>query len=227
MFNPLQLCAQDISLQLGDALLFENLSFTLKNGEALVINGDNGSGKTSLLNAISGLLPILEGKIDFLIDEQNNAPKSNEPQSLEGYINFLAHKDGLKPQQTVRENLDFWSGFNSQSGLGTWQAAEKTDIAHLLDLPVAALSRGQKRRAGFARLLTASKPIWLLDEPTAALDAKSCDLIEEIVSEHLGQNGCAIAASHLEFLQGKSHSISINDYAPSAASKKSHDSENW
>lgn len=210
--NALALQAQGLAKRLGGLQLFSGLNLQVLGGEALVIRGTNGSGKTTLLRMLAGLLDADSGTISLrsgmqILDETDNS----------GHIHYFGHANALKAAQTTRANLVFWRDYLSEgAGLDHEQnveaVAERVDAAHLLDLPVLALSAGQKRRVGFARLLLAHRPIWLLDEPTAALDASSSELIEKLVGEHLDGGGLAIAATHLPFLQDRAQTLDMADF---------------
>ena len=191
--NPLKpalhLLVSDLGCSRGERHLFAGLSFTVASGDALVITGPNGSGKTTLLRIIAGFAPPETGAIalDGLGDE------TTLPQAL----HFVGHRDGLKGALTVRENLALAPALLGRSGIPVADAAERLDLTRLLDLPVSVLSAGQRRRTALARLLAAARPLWLLDEPTAALDARSQELVAALLESHVRGGGMVIAATHL------------------------------
>src|ERR1700686_3631079 len=147
----------------GGRDVFSGLDFEASSGEALAVVGANGSGKTSLLRMIAGLLTIAGGSIGLEGGESEL--------TLSEQAHYLGHRDALKPALSVSENLAFWRDF---LGGVTFDAAEglsKVGLDHAAQLPAAYLSTGQQRRLSIARLLAVRRPIWLLDEPANALDA--------------------------------------------------------
>jgi len=181
----MRLTAQNLSLERGGRRLFAGVSFALEAGEALVVTGPNGAGKSSLLRAIAGFLPLSEGAVSC----EGTA-------SREEAIHYLGHLDALKGALTAAENLAFWGAVLGGGGLPAAVALARLGLAHVADLPVRALSAGQKRRVALARLLVAHRPLWLLDEPTTALDAAAQGRFAELVNAHLGEGGLVVAATH-------------------------------
>jgi heme exporter protein A len=181
----MRLTAQNLSLERGGRRLFAGVSFTVSPGEALVVTGPNGAGKSSLLRAIAGFLPLGEGSVTC-----QGAPSREEA------IHYLGHLDALKGALTASENLAFWGAVLGGGGLQAAVALARVGLAHVADLPVRALSAGQKRRVALARLLVARRPLWLLDEPTTALDAAAQARFAELVRAHLGEGGLVVAATH-------------------------------
>lgn len=180
MTNSPLLTLNDIACARGGLIILLGVSFTLTAGESLVLRGPNGSGKTTLLRTIAGLQPPSSGSI------------SAEPDS----IAYAAHADGIKSTLSVAENLEFWAGLFGTSGIADALAAfELTDLRHRR---AQALSAGQKRRLGLARLLVTGRPIWALDEPTVSLDQHAVGLFADAVRRHLGQGGAALIATHID-----------------------------
>lgn len=204
----------DLSCQRGDRLLFENLSYTASSGMLIELKGENGTGKSSLLRILSGLLKKTTGKVAL-----ENQGETHD--TLAAHAHYLAHDNALKPAFSVRENLDFWRDIAEIAGMTTVTALEKVGISYLIDLPVGVLSAGQKRRVAFARLLVARHPIWLLDEPTAALDHMGDKMVGELISNHVRQAGLVIAATHLplNFTLPKSaiKTLNLADFSPKNA----------
>ncbi len=188
MNTSLRLTVTDLACGRGERLLFEGLNFSLGVGEALVVTGPNGVGKTTLLRAIAGFAPALAGTVALEGAEDGALPRS---------IHFLGHRDGLKAALSVRENLALAPALLGAGGLDIAEAADKLALSPLLDLPVGVLSAGQRRRAALARLLAAARPVWLLDEPTAALDAASQAMAARLIDAHAAGGGMVIAATHL------------------------------
>jgi heme exporter protein A len=188
--NPdLRIAVSGLACSRGGRLLFEGLSFTLGAGEALAVTGPNGVGKTTLIRAIAGFVRPDSGTIRL----DGMGPETSLPQSA----HFLGHRDGLRAALTVRENLALAPSLLGGSGASTPDAAERLALGRLLDLPVGVLSAGQRRRVALARLLVAPRPLWLLDEPTASLDAGSQQTTAAIMAEHVAAGGIVVAATHL------------------------------
>lgn len=174
------LSVTDLSLARGGTPVLEGLSFALAPGEALVLRGPNGSGKTTLLRSLAGLQPPHCGQIDV------------PPESLV----YAGHADGIKATLTVVENLTFWAQVYAKADISPALAA--FDLAALADRPAGALSAGQKRRLGLARLLVTGRTIWILDEPTVSLDASAVAMFAGAVRAHLAGGGSAIIATHID-----------------------------
>ena len=187
--------AKSLSVSRGGINLLEGLNIELNSGQAGILHGPNGVGKTTLLRALAGLQPIESGKIEYSIDD----------------VCYSGHADGVKPTLTVRENLEFWADiFGNHSII---EAAEQFMISDFLDLKVGTLSAGQKRRVGLSRLGLTGRSIWLLDEPTVSLDQTSVSIFENIIKDHLLKNGCALIATHIDLgLEDSAKIIDLSKY---------------
>ncbi len=174
------LAVRDLAATRGGLRLIEGVSFDLLPGQALVLRGPNGIGKTTLLRTISGLQPAAAGTVAL------------PPEGLA----YAGHADGLKATLTVTENLSFWARIFGQSDIGN--ALEAMDLVQLADRPAQNLSAGQKRRLGLARLLVTGRRLWLLDEPTVSLDHASVALFATAVRAHLAAGGAALMATHID-----------------------------
>jgi heme exporter protein A len=194
-FAPLSLHVERLNVRRDGRLVLQNVSFELHEGEALLVTGTNGVGKSTLLRALCGLLALESGLIRIQSNEE-------EPAS---FIHYQGHLDALKPTLTVRENLAFWQAFYGGDGLDSSAALNAFDIEHLANIPAGFCSQGQKRRVALSRLLVSKRPIWLLDEPTAALDMQSQSGLLGIIEKHRAQGGMVIIATHqaLELKQAK------------------------
>ena len=171
----------------GGREVFSGLGFAVGSGEALLITGRNGAGKSSLLRMIAGLVRIAGGQLAL---EGADTEKSVPEQA-----HYLGHQDALKPSLTVAENLDFWARYLGSTEARS-DALAAVGLGALADLPAAYLSAGQRRRLSLARLIAAPRPIWLLDEPTSALDREAQDTLKDLMQKHLSGGGLILAATH-------------------------------
>ena len=182
----MRLAGDNLTCVRGGREVFSGLSFNLSAGEALLVTGRNGAGKSSLLRVIAGLLPLAAGKIAFDGGDTDAA--------IAEQAHYVGHLDAIKPSLTTAENLGFWTTF---LGSGDVMAAlQAVDLAALADLPAAYLSAGQRRRLSLARLAAVKRPVWLLDEPTSALDRDSQTRLAELMRAHLAAGGLIVAAAH-------------------------------
>jgi heme exporter protein A len=186
--------ALDLEATRGDAVLFRDLSFSVAAGSLLHVTGANGSGKTSLLRALCGLLLPSAGEVRW---------KGERIRSLrEEYwkcLAYVGHADALKDDLTAEENLEVscaLGGFAVPAARAR-AALESCGLGARARLPVRALSQGQRRRAALARLaLSAAQPLWILDEPFAALDTAAVDLVRSLIEQHLAGGGMLVITSH-------------------------------
>jgi heme exporter protein A len=186
----MRLRAWDLTVERGGRRLFAGLSFEAAEGGAIIVTGPNGAGKSSLLRALCGFLPVQAG--GFALEA------ADDQLSVGEQAHYLGHADALKGALTAGENLAFWAG-----ALGADPAREKqrealgrVGLAHVIDFPARILSAGQRRRVALARLLVAHRPLWALDEPTAALDAAAQAAFAAIMRTHLTGGGIIVAATH-------------------------------
>jgi heme exporter protein A len=168
--------------------VFRDVNFSVRAGEALLVTGPNGAGKSSLLRLVAGLLRPADGRIEF---------QGGEPElSLGEQALFLGHLDALKPALTVHENLAFWARFLGNGAVEPEPALAAVGLAALAHVPAIYLSAGQRRRLALARLIAVKRSIWLLDEPTAALDTAGQEMLAEVLQTHLSNGGIVLAATH-------------------------------
>jgi len=200
-FLPTRLDIRDVTLSRGERVLARDLALELAPGEAVLLCGPNGSGKTTLLRAIAGFTPIEHGAITFHRDG-SPADADIEPDTS---VAFVGHADGLRRTETPREHLNFiarWmgpeKGTNEDADARVRAAITHFGLRPIADAPAGRLSAGQRRRAALARLIAAPRPIWLLDEPAAPLDAGGREALAALVATHVAQGGAVLAAVHDE-----------------------------
>ncbi|WP_072344701.1 heme ABC exporter ATP-binding protein CcmA [Devosia enhydra] len=184
----MRLAAAGLAARRGERLLFSGLDFTLAPGQLLLITGPNGAGKTTLLRLVAGALTPEDGTLVWQgIDEDAR------PQAL---MHLLSHRTAIKPRLTLSEDLAFWQAVNGP-GPDAFEALDRVGLGGLDWLEAGLLSAGQQRRLALARLIVSPRPVWLLDEPTAALDAEGDAMVAALLADHLGQGGLALCATHL------------------------------
>jgi heme exporter protein A len=189
------LTVSDLAARRGEDLIFSGISFALQAGEALVVTGRNGSGKSTLIRVIAGLLASETGEVAVSVDG------AAIPRAAEA-CHYLGHRNAMKREMTIEENLVFWKRFMGDfpggAGVEPEEAATQVGLVELLHLPFGYLSAGQQRRMAMAKLLCAWRPVWLLDEPTAAVDVQSEELFAGLMRGHLARGGIIVAATHQE-----------------------------
>jgi heme exporter protein A len=180
-----QLSVHGLTVRRGEKLLFADLSFALAPSGVLLLRGPNGVGKSTLLLALAGIVRPDAGTISGI--EQTE-------------LHLLNYQSGLKARLTVSENLKFWQAMNGANGLRVDDALDAVGIGGLGVLEAGYLSSGQLRRLSLARLLVSARPIWLLDEPSAALDAEGETLLGQLIDAHRQRGGIAVIATHHELM---------------------------
>jgi heme exporter protein A len=175
----------------GEIPVFEDLDFAAEAGEALWLAGPNGSGKSSLLRLMAGLLEPVDGAIAW-----NGSAVAEDREAHRARLRYLGHLDAVKPHLSVEENLRFWAEYWDAPDSNVAPALERVGLARLSDAAGRRLSAGQRRRLALARLLLAPVALWLLDEPTAALDSDGIALFMALVAECRARGGIVIFSSH-------------------------------
>jgi heme exporter protein A len=184
----MRLEASDVACFRGGRQVFSGVSFTVSVGEALLITGPNGAGKSTLLRLIAGLLRPSSGTL--VLD-------GADPElTLAEQAHYLGHQDALKPALSVLENLDFWVRFLGGRATDLATALADVGLGGIAALPAGYLSAGQRRRLSIARLIAVKRPLWLLDEPTTALDVTAQAMLAELMRAHLQSGGLIVAAVH-------------------------------
>ena len=207
----------------GTRLLFAGLSFAVEPGGALLLVGPNGSGKSSLLRLMAGLLPPFAGHLTW--KGESLAATADEHRLRLGY---LGYQDAIKPALSVAENLTFWAALADprEAPAPARIALDEVGLAGLADLPGRYLSSGQRRRLAIARILVGGAPLWLLDEPTTALDDDGVDRLGRVLARHRASGGMVVAATHGDLALPGSHTLRVADHTPDTQAPPSSD-EDW
>lgn len=194
----MNLTVQDLSVTRGGVPVLEGVSFGVESGEALILRGPNGIGKTTLLRTVAGLQPPLRGRIGL------------EREAMA----YAAHADGIKATLSVRENLEFWAAVFATGDVAS--ALEAFDLTALADRAAGGLSAGQKRRLGLARLVVTGRPVWVLDEPTVSLDAEAVLMFAQAVRTHLANGGLALMATHIDLGMSEARVLDVGPFKAKA-----------
>lgn len=199
--SPPALEARAIGCTLGHRVLFERLAFVLPEGRWMMLVGPNGSGKSTLLRILAGLVVPGAGEVLW-----RGAPRHAGDPAWNGLFTYQGHAAGWKSPLTVRENLALQAALDLNTDLAGAAISETIDesiarvgLSRQRSLPFGRLSAGQRRRVGLARLAMSRRPLWLLDEPTTALDTDGQQVFADLLETHLGAGGCAVVATHLDF----------------------------
>ncbi len=188
-----RIAATDMACRRGDRVLFAGLSLTLAPGESLQVTGANGTGKSSLIRILAGLLRPFAGSVE-----------------RSGAVALLDERPAIDESLPLGRALAFWQMIDGQ----TDAALERLGLADLLDVPVRYLSTGQRKRAALARLIGQRAPVWLLDEPLNGLDTEAARLVEALAAEHCLNGGICVVASHQPFTLAGLQSLAIGGFRP-------------
>ncbi len=197
----------------GGRAVFAGLDFQVAPGDALVLLGPNGSGKSSLLRVMAGLLRPTVGSVLW-----GDVPAAEDAEAHAARTHYVGHHDAIKPVLSVAENLRFWARLHEPHAATAARAVdgalEAFGLAHLRDAPGKMLSAGQKRRTNLARLLAAPSPLWLLDEPTTALDKASIKVLERVMAAHRAQGGMVVLSTHQDIDLPGARELHLDEYTP-------------
>lgn len=192
----------------GDRLVFAGLDLALDPGEALLIEGPNGSGKSSLLRLLATLIPPFAGRLAW-----DGSDVAADPDPLRAALHYVGHADALKPALTTAENLAFWCRLRDAPAAAVPDALARFGIAALADLPARLLSAGQRRRLALARLAAIPATLWLLDEPTVALDATGVGQLLDAIAAHRAAGGMVAASTNVALALPGARRLDLADRA--------------
>ncbi|QQR39137.1 heme ABC exporter ATP-binding protein CcmA [Devosia rhizoryzae] len=186
VYSPLSLHTQGLAVGRGETMLAHGLALDVAGGSGLLLRGPNGAGKSTLLLTLAGLLAPIEGTVTIEGHDPDDGPA----------LHYCGHRNAVRARMTVRQTLGFWAALNGHTGLAADAALDRVGLGKTAKLDAGYLSAGQQRRLVLARLLVSRRPLWLLDEPSAALDADGRVLLADLLSAHLAEGGLAVIATH-------------------------------
>ncbi len=227
-----QFTGHDLVCIRGERRVFSGLGFSIGPGGALILAGPNGSGKSSLLRLMAGLSRPAAGMLAW-----DGEDIGQDPEAHNARFHYVGHLDAVKPALGVLENLEFWTGLRPGTGQDTgsakgqaeMKALEAFAISHLADIPGRFLSAGQKRRVGLARIIAAPAGLWLLDEPTTALDAGAMENLRAAIGEHRSGGGMVVVSTHSDIGLDGAQGLELSDFAagPAAGGGFEHERGQW
>lgn len=206
------LVAEDLACRRGERLIFTGVSLVLAPGGALVLTGANGSGKSSLLRLLATLLAPEAGRILW-----GGAPIGDDIAAYRAHLAYVGHRDAIKPALSVRETLGFWAAMRGAARPAIDAALAAFGLEAIADWPCGWLSAGQRRRLALARLVATPTPLWLLDEPSAALDADGEARLAVTIASHRAAGGHIIVATHQATAVPGASELRLGDFAPTAS----------
>jgi len=206
-----ELIGENLACRRGERLVFSGFDCRLAAGGALVLTGANGSGKSSLLRLLATLLVPAAGRLFW-----NGEPVARDPGRYRAALHYVGHLDAAKPALSAREMLGFWTALRGMANPALDEALAAFGLDRIADWPCRWLSAGQRRRLALARLVAAPAPIWLLDEPSAALDRDGEARLEAAIAGHRAAGGRVAVATHQPLAIAEATIIALDDFAVAA-----------
>lgn len=207
--EPGTLAGRELGCLRAEVPVFARVDVTLPPGGALVVRGGNGSGKSSLLRMLAGLLPPATGELTWNGEHVDPADEAHRAR-----VAYLGHAEALKPELTVRENVVAWTRPRGREEAAADNALAAVGLGTLAGEPVRRLSNGQRRRAALARVHASGAPVWLLDEPAVGLDAPAAAQLTELLAAHRAAGGSVAVATHQALDLGAAEGIDLDAHAP-------------
>jgi heme exporter protein A len=207
-----------VSCVRGERSVFSGLGFRVESGGVLILTGANGSGKSSLLRLMAGLGRPAAGTLNW-----DGRDIAEDPTAHRFRTHYVGHSDAVKPVLTVFEQLAFWAGIrgcpSAELASRTRRALSAVGMSHLVDLPGRFLSAGQRRRLNLARLLVTPARLWLLDEPTTALDAEAVGMLQGEIARHRGDGGLVVLSTHGGQRPPRAGTLDLSGFAAGSAAR--------
>ena len=205
------LAAEDLGCRRGERMIFSGLHCAVPPGGALLLTGANGSGKSSLLRLLATLLTPAAGRVTW-----DGAPIADDLPRYRASLHYVGHLDAIKPALGVRETLAFGAKIRGVAVPQSDPALAAFGLEPLADWPCRWLSAGQRRRLALARLIAAPAPLWLLDEPTAALDSDSEQRLVAAIEAHRAIGGRVVIATHQPMPLADAQNLLLETFPPVA-----------
>lgn len=199
---------ENLSCIRGGRVVFAGLSFDVGPGEALFLLGPNGSGKSSLLRVMAGLSRPETGVMRFDGDDT-----AEDPERFNRAFHYVGHLDGVKTALTLAENVHLSAGLRGARADAP-AALARFGLDHLADMPARLLSAGQRRRLALTRLAAAQAPLWLLDEPSVALDKESVARLEGAIKAHRAGGGMVVVSTNVDLGVSDAAELQLPDFMP-------------
>lgn len=198
---------EGLACRRGERRVFKDVAFALAPGDALLLGGPNGSGKTSLLRLMAGLARPEQGVIAW-----DGAAIADDPAAHRARLHYIGHQDAVKLALTAEENLAFWAGMRGANGRAL-DALRRFRLDARAAWPTRYLSAGERKRLGLARLVASPAMLWLLDEPTTSLDAEATEILLTAIADHRRAGGCVALATHAPLPLPGAHTLSLAAHA--------------